>query len=117
MKNFDLNSFKSTELLKSSKGTKESIYKDTIFEGANKEEFKKLRKKVRNLAENYFSSILAISDKSKSEKLAKDFMSFYSQVYKVNDFSLASVCSANMDENKKSIFAKGIEKYKKILNK
>ena len=117
MKNFDLNSFKSTELLKSSKGTKESIYNNAIFEGASKDEFKKLRKKVRNLAENYFSSILAISDKSKSEKLAKDFMSFYSQVYKVNDFSLASVCSANMEENKKAIFAKGIEKYKKILNK
>lgn len=117
MKNFDLNSFKSTELLKSSKGTKESIYKENVFEGANKDEFKKLRKKVRNLAENYFSSILAISDKSKSEKLSKDFMSFYSQFYKVNDFTLSSVCSANMDENKKEIFAKGIEKYKKILNK
>lgn len=117
MKNFDLNLFKSTELLKSNKGTKESIYKDTIFEGVSKEEFKKIRKKVRNLAENYFSSILAISDKTKSEKLAKDFMSFYSQVYKLNDFSIESVCSANMEENKKSIFAKGIEKYKKILNK
>lgn len=117
MKNFDLNSFKSTELLKSSKGTKESIYKENVFEDASKDEFKKLRKKIRNLAENYFSSILAISDKSKSEKLAKDFMSFYSQVYKVNDFSIESVCSANMEENKKTIFAKGLEKYKKILNK
>ena len=117
MKNFDLSSFKSAELLKSSKGTKESIYKDAIFEGVNKDEFKKIRKKVRNLAENYFASILAISDKTKSEKLAKDFMSFYSQVYKLNDFSVESVCSANMEENKKSIFAKGIEKYKKILNK
>ena len=117
MKNFDLNSFKSTELLKSSKGTKESIYKENVFEGANKDEFKKIRKKVRNLAENYFSSILAISDKSKAEKLAKDFEKFYSQVYKVNDFSLASVCSANTEENKKEVFAKGIEKFKKILNK
>ena len=117
MKNFDLSSFKSPELLKSSKGTKESIYKEDVFEGANKDEFKKLRKKIRNLAENYFSSILAISDKSKSEKLAKDFMSFYFQCYKLNDFSVESVCSANMDADKKSIFAKGIEKYKKILNK
>lgn len=117
MKNFDLNSFKSTELLKSNKGTKESIYKENVFEGANKEEFKKLRKKIRNLAENYFSSILAISDKSKAEKLAKDFYQFYTSCYKVNDFTLSSVCSANLEENKKSIFSKGIEKYKKILNK
>lgn len=117
MKNFDLSSFKSTELLKSSKGTKESIYKENVFEGANKDEFKKIRKKVRNLAENYFSSILAISDKSKAEKLAKDFEKFYSQVYKVNDFSLSSVCSANTEQNKKEVFAKGIEKFKKILNK
>ena len=117
MKNFDLSSFKSAELLKSSKGTKESIYNDAIFEGVNKDEFKKIRKKIRNLAENYFASILAISDKTKSEKLAKDFEKFYSQVYKLNNFSVESVCSANMEGNKKSIFAKGIEKYKKILNK
>ena len=117
MKNFDLNSFKSTELLRSNKGTKESIYKENVFEGASKDEFKKIRKKVRNLAENYFASILSISDKSKSEKLAKDFEKFYTSVYKVNDFTLESVCSANLEENKKQVFAKGIEKYKKILNK
>ena len=117
MAKFDLNLFKSAELLKSSKGIKESIYKENVFEGVNKEEYKKIRKKVRNLAENFFSSILSVSDKEKQSKLAKDFEKFYTSVYKVNDFSLESVCSANMDENKKTIFAKGIEKYKKLLNK
>lgn len=114
---FDLNSFKSTELLKSSKGTKESIYKENVFEGVDKEEYKKIRKKVRNLAENFFSSILSISDAKKCETLAKDFEKFYTSVYKVNNYTLESVCSANLDENKKEIFSKGLEKYKKILKK
>lgn len=114
---FDLNSFKSTELLKSNKGTKESIYKENVFEGVNKDEYKKIRKKVRNLAENFFASILSISDAKKCETLAKDFEKFYTSVYKVNNYTLESVCSANLEENKKTIFAKGIEKYKKILKK
>lgn len=116
MKNFDLSSFMSTELLKSSKGgTKESIYKNEIF--ANVENKKSLRLKLRKLVYNYCASIVAISDDKKAKTLAKDFANFYASVYKVNDFSLSSICSANTEETKKEVLKNGIEKFAKLLKK
>ena len=116
MRNFDLKSFMSAELLKSSKGgTKESIYKNEIF--VDVENKKSLRTKLRKLVYNYCSSIVAITDDKKAKALAKDFMSFYSSVYKVNDFSLSSICSANTEETKKDVLKKGIEKFAKLLKK
>ena len=116
MKNFDLNSFESTELLKSSKGSaKESIYKNEIFK--NVENKKAMRTKLRKLMFNYCNSILSITDTNKCKSLAKDFENFYKSVYKVNDFTLSSIASANTDGTKKEILKKGIEKFAKLLNK
>ena len=116
MKNFDLNSFMSTELLKSAKGgNKESIYKNEIF--ANVENKKSLRLKLRKLVYNYCASIVAITDDKKAKALAKDFSNFYTSVYKVNDFSLSSICSANTEETKKDVLKQGIEKFAKLLKK
>ena len=114
MKNFDLNSFKSTELLKTSKGgAKESIYKKEIFE--NVENKKALRTKLRNLMYNYCNSIISITDTNKCKSLAKDFKNFYTSVYRVNDFTLDSIASANTEETKKEILKNGIEKFAKLL--
>lgn len=116
MGNFDLKSFMSTELLKSSKGgTKESIYKNEIF--VDVENKKSLRTKLRKLVYNYCASIIEITDDKKAKALAKDFSKFYASVYKVNDFSLSSICSANTDETKKEILKNGIEKFAKLLKK
>ena len=116
MGNFDLKSFMSAELLKSSKGgTKESIYKNEIF--VDVENKKGLRTKLRKLVFNYCSSIVAITDEKKAKLLAKDFRSFYASVYKVNDFSLSSICSANTEETKKDVLKKGLEKFAKLLKK
>lgn len=115
MSNFDLNKFFSNDLLKTSKGgKKESVYKSTIFEGV--ENKKSLRIKLRKLMLNYCSSVLSITDKNKLQKLAKDFNDFYTSVYRVNDFSVSSICSANTEETKKEIYSKGIEKFAKLLN-
>lgn len=115
MKNFDLSSFMSSELLKSSKGgAKESIYKEEIF--AEVENKKSMRTKLRKLIFNYCNSITAITDDKKAKALAKDFANFYASVYKVNDFSLASICSANTEETKKEVLKNGIEKFAKLLN-
>ena len=115
MKNFDFNSFMSTELLKSAKGgKKESIYKNDIF--ADVENKKGMRTRLRKLILNYCASIVAITDEKKEKALAKDFLNFYSSVYKINDFSLASICSANTEESKKEILKKGIEKFDALLN-
>ena len=116
MGNFDFNSFLSTELLKTSKGgKKESIYKNEIF--ANVENKKSLRLKLRKLVYNYCASIVAITDDKKAKTLAKDFQKFYASVYKVNDFSLSSICSANTEESKKETLKQGIEKFAKLLKK
>ena len=115
MSNFDLNSFFSNDLLKTNKGgAKESIYKKDIFEGV--ENKKSLRTKLRKLMFNYCSSIINITDNEKAKNLAKDFSNFYSSVYRINDFSLSSVCSANMEQTKKDVLTKGLEKFNTLLN-
>ena len=115
MGNFDLNSFFSNDLLKTNKGgAKENIYKKDIFEGVDNK--KSLRTKLRKLMFNYCNSILNITDSEKAKNLAKDFSNFYASVYRVNDFSLSSVSSANTEESKKEILTKGLSKFQSLLN-
>ena len=115
MGNFDLNSFFSNDLLKTNKGgAKESIYKKDIFDGVDNK--KSLRTKLRKLMFNYCSSILSITDNEKAKNLAKDFSNFYFSVYRVNDFSLSAVCSANMEQTRKDILFKGLSKFQSLLN-
>ena len=115
MSNFDLNSFFSNDLLKTNKGgAKENIYKKVIFEGVDNK--KSLRTKLRKLMLNYCNSILNITETEKAKNLAKDFANFYSSVYRVNDFSLSSVSSANTEESKKEILSKGLLKFQSLLN-
>ena len=115
MGNFDLNSFFSNYLLKTNKGgAKENIYKKDIFDGVDNK--KSLRTKLRKLMFNYCNSILNITETEKAKNLAKDFANFYSSVYRVNDFSLSSVSSANTEESKKEILSKGLLKFQSLLN-
>ena len=115
MGNFDLNSFFSNDLLKTNKGgSKENIYKKDIFDGVDNK--KSLRTKLRKLMFNYCNSILNITETEKAKNLAKDFANFYSSVYRVNDFSLSSVSSANTEESKKEILSKGLSKFQSLLN-
>ena len=115
MGNFDLNSFFSNDLLKTNKGgAKENIYKKDIFDGVDNK--KSLRTKLRKLMFNYCNSILNITETEKAKNLAKDFANFYSSVYRVNDFSLSSVSSANTEESKKEILTKGLSKFQSLLN-
>ena len=115
MSSFDLNSFFSNDLLKTNKGgAKESIYKKDIFEGVDNK--KSLRTKLRKLMFNYCNSILNITETEKAKNLAKDFANFYTSVYRINDFSLSSVSSANTEESKKEILTKGLSKFQSLLN-
>ena len=115
MVNFDLNSFFSNDLLKTNKGgAKENIYKKDIFDGVDNK--KSLRTKLRKLMFNYCNSILNITETEKAKNLAKDFANFYSSVYRINDFSLSSVSSANTEESKKEILSKGLSKFQSLLN-
>ena len=114
---FDLNQFKSSDLV-SNKGTKkENLYKNEIFDGMEDSEKKRTRKKIRNLCENFCSSILDKKKEKKQLNLAKDFEKFYSNVYRVNDYTLSSILSQNAKDEKLLLFANGLEKFKTILNK
>lgn len=91
---------KQTEsLLTTNKGTKkESIYKDSIFEGLSDKEKRSARKRVRNYVHSIFESIIFADKESKKSnvtKLAKEFADFYIETYKINDYSFASVASEN----------------------
>lgn len=91
---------KQTEsFLTTNKGTKkESIYKDSIFEGLSDKEKKSARKKVRNYVHSIFESIIFADKENKKTnvtKLAKEFADFYTKTYKINDYSFASVASEN----------------------
>lgn len=94
------NSRKSVEsLLVTNKGTKkETIYKDSIFEGLNDKEKKSARKRIRNYIHAIFESLIfAEKEKNKQSitKLANSFAEFYKETYKVNDYSFSSVASEN----------------------
>lgn len=102
---------KSTEgLLKTSFGVKKSdIYKEEIFSELSDKEKKIARKKFRNTILSLAESLTQEKDKTRLEKLKKAFLDFYKQVYKVNDFSLSSVCSENMKETNKEILKKALQ--------
>ena len=106
---------KSTEgLLKTSFGVKKSdIYKEEIFLELSDKEKKVARKKFRNTLLSLSESMVQEKDKTRLEKLKKAFLDFYKQVYKVNDFSLSSVCSENMKETNKEILKKALQIVKK----
>lgn len=106
---------KSTEgLLKTSFGIKKSdIYKEEIFSELSDKEKKVARKKFRNTILSLSESLTQEKDKTRLEKLKKAFLDFYKQVYKVNDFSLSSVCSENMKETNKEILKKALQIVKK----
>lgn len=106
---------KSTEgLLKTSFGVKKSdIYKEEIFSELSDKEKKVARKKFRNTILSLSESLTQEKDQTRLEKLKKAFLDFYKQVYKVNDFSLSSVCSENMKETNKEILKKALQIVKK----
>lgn len=106
---------KSTEgLLKTSFGIKKSdIYKEEIFSELSDKEKKVARKKFRNTILSLSESLIQEKDRTRLEKLKKAFLDFYKQVYKVNDFSLSSVCSENMKETNKEILKKALQIVKK----
>ena len=91
---------KSTQgLLNTNLGSKkESIYKDTIFEGLSDKQKKSARKKIRNYVHSIFESIITKSTEKKNKELndlINSFVKFYTETYKVNDYSFSSVASEN----------------------
>lgn len=101
-------------LLQTSLSTKKSsIYKEELFSSCNEKEKKSLRKKLRNTIFAAAKGIVAESNKEKQQKLVNAFVDFYKATYKVNDFSLASVCNENLASEKKDVLQKALTICKK----
>ena len=90
------------------KGHKESIYKSEIFEGLSDKEKKSSRKKIRNYVQSLLSSICTAEGES-LKTLCKEFTDLYTQVYAVNDYSLASISSGNTPDETKAMLTKGLD--------
>ena len=95
---------------------KENLYKSSIYADCLTDKDKKsVRRKIRNLLDNFIGSIIR-SEKNKTIcDHCKQFKLFYEQVYRINDFSVESLVSNNTDELKKENLKKMLEIVKKNL--
>lgn len=86
-------------LLNTNLGTKkESIYKESIFNGLSDKQKKSARKKIRNYVHAIFESIITKSTEKKTKELndlINSFVEFYTETYRINDYSFSSVASEN----------------------
>lgn len=99
--------------LKSSLGTKKtSIYKTGVLPNDEKGK-KSMRKKLRNLLFSVCSAIVDEKNNDNKKKLINSFNEFYKATYKVNDYTLASVCNENLNATKKEIISKALQICKK----
>lgn len=90
-----LQEFAKSANLRTNLGTKKaSIYKDDVFADLDEKGKKSLRKKIRNLLLSFVKSEV-------NENNIKAFNAFYYEFYKVQDYTLQSVCSENLDATKK----------------
>lgn len=130
-KKIDFNAFdnvcKSNATAKSNAGKKQSIYNEVTFlhfaknnfpqsfDGANvipsKREklFKDTRKKIRVMFFNLLENIERANKNNNKNLLAesaKNFATFYNAMYQINDYSVASVSSANMSAENREYIAK-----------
>lgn len=101
-------------LLQTNLSTKKStVYKENLFENCTEKEKKSLRKKFRNTIFAGAKSIIAETNKEKQQKLVNAFIDFYKSTYKVNDFTLSSICNENLATEKKDILQSALNICKK----
>lgn len=89
------------------------IYKKELFTGLNENDLKKARRKLRKLAFAFANDVVL----SKTEKSINQFIEFYQQIYAVNDYSLASVCSENTRQEKRDTYINCLQICKDYLQK
>lgn len=89
------------------------IYKKELFAGLNENDLKKARRKIRKIAFAFANEVVL----SKTEKSINEFIDFYKQVYAVNDYSLASICSENTRNEKRDTYANCLQICKDYLQK
>ena len=104
-------------IAKGAKGQHVDIYKKELFTGLFDEQKKSVRKQLRKIRDGFFLDILSCKDKTKLQKLCKEFFAWYTDIYTVNDFSVNSVCSARTDQETKNLCEKALQIIKANVNK
>lgn len=102
---------KTNGLLKTSLGKKTEIYVESLFAELNEKQKKAYRKKLRNTTFSLLDSICKAKEEKKQNELktlVSAFNDFYKQVYKIQDFSFASIASENTKDTKKEVLTKGL---------
>ena len=89
------------------------IYKKNLFAGLNENDLKKARRKIRKIAFAFANDVVLL----KTEKAINQFIDFYQQIYAVNDYSLASVCSENTRQEKRDTYINCLQLCKDYLQK
>ena len=89
------------------------IYKKDLFAGLSENNLKKARRKIRKIAFAFANDVVL----EKTEKSINQFIEFYQQIYVVNNYSLASVCSENTRNEKREIYANCLQICKDYLQK
>lgn len=89
------------------------IYKKNLFTGLSENDLKKARRKCRKIAFALANDVVL----SKTEKSINQFIDFYQQIYAVNDYSLASICSENTRQEKRETYASCLDICKQYLQK
>ena len=103
---------KTNGLLKTSLGKKTEIYVESLFAELNEKQKKAYRKKLRNTTFSLLDSICKAKEEKKQNELktlVSAFNDFYKQVYKIHDFSFASIASENTKDTKKEVLTKGLQ--------
>ena len=75
---------------------------------------KKARKKLRNFLLQTLEAFLSVSDKKQKEKFAKEFANFYTEFYKTNDYSVASVTNGKMKAESIATITKALQELKTL---
>lgn len=89
------------------------IYKKELFTELSENDLKKARRKLRKLAFAFANDVVL----SKTEKSINQFIDFYQQIYAVNDYSIASVCSENTRQEKRDTYINCLQICKDYLQK
>ena len=99
---------KTNGLLKTSLGKKTEIYVESLFAELNEKQKKAY---IRNTTFSLLDSICKAKEEKKQNELktlVSAFNDFYKQVYKIHDFSFASIASENTKDTKKEVLTKGL---------
>lgn len=88
---------------------KSSLYKENLFTDLSDKEKKSLRKKLRNMLYSAAKSLVNETNKDNKQKLINAFNELYNEIYKVNDYTLQSVCNENLSKEKKDILLQSLE--------